>query len=359
MSTGGGSSGGAGGGAVEPPRWEVEGVTTWQGDATAAYTMFYDDTCNAAVDNQFAIVDGALWERGLRASFGAIAQSCVSRGLTEQLLTLRAHGHEIVNHSWSHADLSMSPVDIAQEIDGARSSLEDQLGEAITFFIFPFDAFTDDLVDHLRAQGYLGARAGVRGHNPSDFDDDFRVAFDVFGPGYSIYAETPDSPCAETPLDTPWDESSSECRKYVLDQYVRDVIASGGWGVREMHSVAGEAWEPVPEAEYLEHLDVVKEHVAARRLWTAPASDVIRYRRAREVCPLPTVSGDQLVFPAATGDCARYATALTYRIAPLEGAPGSVSARQEGRPIDVLAGSEGTWLVTADPSRGPVELTVP
>src|SRR5690606_41112686 len=64
-------------------------------------------------------------------------------------------------------------------------------------------------------------------------------------------------------------------------------------------------------------LDFVKEHVAARRLWTAPASDVIRYRRAREVCPLPTVSGDQLVFPAATGDCARYATALTYRIAPL------------------------------------------
>jgi peptidoglycan/xylan/chitin deacetylase (PgdA/CDA1 family) len=363
--SGGDGSGGAVGGAggtSEPPRWEVETVTTWRGNAEAAYTMFYDDTCNGGVDNQFDIADVELTARGLRASFGAIAQDCATRNLTDRLLTLLSHGHEIVNHSWSHPNLSLSPVDIALQIDGARTALETQLGgREVTFFIFPFDAFTDDLVDHLRAQGYLGARAGMRGWNPSAFEDDFRVAFDVFGPGYSIYAEAPGTPCASVLLGTDWNDSSPECRRYVLDQYVRDVLAEGGWGVRELHSIAGEAWEPVPEDEYLAHLDFVTDFVEDGRLWVAPASDVIRYRRAQAVCPLPTVSGDRLVFPptARQGACLRFATGLSYVLRPLEGTPQGVTARQDDAVLDVLETGDGRLIVTADPSAGAVELLEP
>ncbi|AUX26355.1 uncharacterized protein SOCEGT47_069160 [Sorangium cellulosum] len=356
----GGGTEGAGGGPIvdEAPRFAIEGVTTWRHGASAAYTLIHDDTCGAGLDNQLSVAAPALGQRGLRASFGAIVQSCVERDLWDALRELLAQGHEIVNHSFSHPDLTMPPVDLAVEIDGARATLEAELsGYGITFFVFPLDAFNDELVDHLRAQGYLGARAGARGVNPPDYEDDLRIRFDVFGPGYSVYAGAAGTPCAAV---APGDEAggaSPACRQYILDQLVEDAIAAGGWGVRELHSVAGEAWEPVPIDEYEAHLDRVRDRIDAGALWMDTASAVLRYRRAREACPPPVVRGDRLLFAPPSGRCAAYATPLTWIVKPLAGAPTALSAIQDGAPLDTRAVGDGRFLVDADPAGGAVTLS--
>ncbi|MCH2109513.1 MAG: polysaccharide deacetylase family protein, partial [Polyangiaceae bacterium] len=244
----------------QPPLWELTGVALWRNDATAAYTIFHDDTCNDSVDHQFTQADPALAERGLVASFGAIAEDCEERGLWNSLEELRQHGHEIANHSYSHLNLTLSSTDLNQEIEQAHREFEENLADfSPSFFIFPFDAFNDSLVERLRGLGYLGARAGTRGTNTSNFSDGLRIKFDVYGPGYSIYVGAPATPCVSVNSGDDWDETTEACRSYILNQYVDDVISVGGYGLREFHSLDGEGWEPLPLNEYEEHLDYVAQ----------------------------------------------------------------------------------------------------
>ncbi len=369
MGSGGGSeegtggSTGAGGTSVipdEPPRWTVSGVTTWRGDATGAYTIFHDDTCNGSVDNQLEVAEPALTARGLVASFGAIAKDCDDRNLWDELEVLRSHGHEIANHSFTHENLTDAGVDLMEQIDEAHALLTEHLTDFVpSFFIFPYDAFNDDLLDRLRGLNYLGARAGSRGLNAANFSDPFAIRFDVYGPGYSVYVDAEGTPCEGTSAGDNWSDTPQVCRAYVMNQYVLDLISEGGYGIRELHSLENEAWEPIPTAEYEAHLDFLVQRVLARDLWVTTASDAIRYRFAREACELPTVSGDRLLFGALGPECVRYATALTFRVSPLSGVPASVSATQGDAAVPVIAEAGGTFLVTADPSLGTVTLALP
>lgn len=358
----GGALGPGGSPAVpdEPARFVVEGVTTWRHDAVAAYTIFHDDTCNGGVDNQFDVAEPALTSRNLVASFGAIAADCEQRDLWDELQILRDHGHEIANHSFSHERLTDGDVNLDQEIDEAHHLLSQNLTDFTpTFFIFPYDAFNDELLERLSALDYLGARAGGRGHSPGDFSDPFRIQFDVYGPGYSVYVESSGTPCAETTAGEDWSETPEDCRAYIMNQYVEDLIASGGYGIRELHSLENEAWEPIPTAEYEAHLDFLVDKVEAKQVWVATASDAIRYRFAREICLLPVVSGDELRFGNLGPDCTRFATGLTYRLSPLSGEPTSITALQGDVQLPTEPVGDGSFLVTADPKAGPVVLSVP
>lgn len=367
--TGAAGSGASASGGAPNVSFSVQKVTTWRNDATAAYTMFHDDTCNGAVDSQFSVAAPALSARGLVASFGAVAKDCEDRDLWAELETLREHGHEIVNHSYTHPNFNEEIDDgatvqdiIDEQIDQARAILEANLdGFVTTFFIFPEDAFDEPFLAHLEADGYLGARAGARGRNASDFSDDFRLKFDVYGPGYSIY--TYEGAGAGTACDSAVEgqtgTGTDECRMYVLNHYVDETIAEGGYGIREMHGVGGpgNGWEPVPTALYEQHLDYVKGKVDAGDLWVTTASDAVRYRHARQACALPVVGGTGLTFGTPSADCSRYATALSYVISAAGASPTSLSATQAGADVDVRMESPGTFLVTADPSKGAVTLT--
>src|SRR5690606_7717910 len=119
----------------------------------------------------------------------------------------------------------------------------------------------------LRNLGYLGARAGERGHSSANFGDELRINFDVYGPGYSLYGGAEGSACSGVESGDEWTSTSSECRAYVMNQYVEDIISTGGYGIRELHGLDGESWEPIPLTEYEAHLDFLVQKVNQGDLW--------------------------------------------------------------------------------------------
>jgi hypothetical protein len=248
-------------------------------------------------------------------------------------------------------------TDYALEIDKAQAVLTSATGVGADFFIFPFDVCDPLAVAHLKAHGYLGARCGIRGLNPPDLADPFAVAFDVYGPAFSIYANAP--ACQGiTQWSTPPAQAPAACRAYVLDQLMNEAIAQKGYSMRVLHGFDGDrSWEPVSLADYTAHLDAVAGKVKAGTLWVEGPTTVLKYRQAREQCPLPLVSGRTLQFPAPSVSCARVATVLTYKVSMKEGAHViGLQARQAGvsRPARKLDNSR--FLVDADPTQGDVVL---
>ncbi len=100
--------------------------------AQGAYSIIHDDTCDTTVDSQINLAEPELNKRGLVAAFGAIVKMCVERDLWNTLAGFVEHGHEIINHSWSHPDFAptdgVTPApDLAIEMDQATTVLDENL----------------------------------------------------------------------------------------------------------------------------------------------------------------------------------------------------------------------------------------
>jgi peptidoglycan/xylan/chitin deacetylase (PgdA/CDA1 family) len=311
----------------------VESISTWQGNMTAAYSIIHDDACDYPLDSLITTAEPALTARGLRAGFGAIVERCQERKLWPQLQNIIKHGHEIVCHSWTHADFNdpEKPVDLSIQVDQATKVLADNLtGQKIEYFIFPFDRFTPSQVEHLSTVGYTGARAGEKGVNAANFPDPMRGAFDVYNGENSIY----------------YPEFAD-----VLKAYVDDAIAKGGWAIREFHGVQDSSWESVPTVDYEAHLDYIKAKADAGELWVDTPSRVQHYRFARDFCAMPQVEGAVLGFGVPTEPCKANAIALSFVIATDVDVP---ALRAEALPSKRIG--EKRYLVDADPTLGRVVL---
>jgi peptidoglycan/xylan/chitin deacetylase (PgdA/CDA1 family) len=358
----GGSVTGSGGGMTLGSDLNIS-VASWKGNARGAYTIIHDDLCNwdsSSLENGKA--SGLLAARGLTAAFGAIVRSCSEQNLWSVLRTLRDAGHEVINHSWDHTD-HVCARNLALQVNQAHDALTQNLSTP-SFYIFPFDSYDDTALNHLRGLGYLGARGGRKGLiNTADYPDDFKLNFDVFGPGYSYYCDQGQCSsetlvcrkaytdgCEPTgPVAT--NQGSEQCRLSILRQYVDDAIAQGGWAIREFHGVADNHWEPVPESTYTAHLDYVKLKVEAAELWADNPTPIIKYRRSRQHCTT-SVQDKTLSFVGPSAECLKYAVPLTFVVRPATGsAPSTLSATQGGMTIQgTKRGTE--FVIELDPTRG-------
>jgi hypothetical protein len=351
--TGGSSSGGATpasggaagtGGIASTPVDGIsfQGIATWRNDAHGAYSIIHDDLCSEGTAGIETHADRELTARGLSAGMGAIAGTCEDREYWDVLQRLATNGHEIVNHSYNHSNLG-DGGDYQGEIDRARDTIETQVATSVDFFIFPFDAYDDTVINHLRAQGYFGARTGERGVNDADFTDPIRTMFDVRGPTGGCG----DGSCSIYGDDVP------------LRLYVDDAIESGGWALQELHGVDDGSWGVVPLSEYAAHLDYVKAKVDARELWMANPSEVIRYRMSRQHCGTPTVrSGGSLTFDTVNDQCRRYATELSV-ILNVDVDTSTVQAFQGSERLDTVAVSQSGIIVNMNPALGEAKIVRP
>jgi peptidoglycan/xylan/chitin deacetylase (PgdA/CDA1 family) len=344
-SSGGGGAGGMAGAPPAPIGTDlgplgVESVTTWKDNTKGAYTIIHDDACDYTLDSLFTLADPELTQRGLRAAFGAIVERCVERSppptrkVWGQLEVLRAHGHEIINHTWDHKDVvtMASEAPLSLEIDQANQVLDENLvNQHTSFFIFPYDSFDDAAVEHIGTLGYLGARAGKKGVNTPDFPDGLRVMFDVWGGEDSIYNGQGD----------------------ILKIYVDLAISEGGWSVREFHGIDDLSYNPMTIAGYREHLDYLRSKVDTGELWVDTPSTVLRYRFARQYCAPPTASGYLLTFPAPSDDCKRYSTPLSVIFTTTEDVR-NVIAQQDGQVYFTTKLGPRRFLVDLSPTGGPV-----
>jgi hypothetical protein len=345
----------------------VDGVATWRGNATGAYTIIHDDVCDGSVASVFTKADPELTKRGLHAGFGAIVQECVQGNQWAKLKTLLSHGHDIFNHSWSHPCLGTAGMcsgngtansDYATQVTKSTETLEAMLNIQVQYFIFPYDVCGAGALGQVKELGYLGARCGgdMHGVNDANFTDPFANKFDIWGPSYSIYGKA--GPCAGAGGEEPT-AASSACRLYVLNHYVDEAIRLKGWANRELHGFTGDpgVWQQMPLADYQAHLDYVAEKQKAGDLWVEGPTPVIRYRFAREACTKPTVEGGTLKFPAPSADCQKYATTLTYLVSTSDGSdPATLRAFQGGAALPSRKLGPGKFAIDADPTKGDATL---
>jgi len=368
--------------------FKLGGVTTWRGDATAAYAIIHDDICDPSTNYVLSSAEPELAKRGLHSGFGVIVSKCdtANAGTWAQVNTLIAHGHDVFSHSLDHpcmtnnAELASScdpaakrSTDYAKEITQAGTTLKSKTNVSLDFFIFPYDVCDPAGIARLKSDGYLGARCGTLGTNPPDFADPFASNFDVFGASYSQYFGQ--GACAKTAkgaapvqYDTPPADYTPACRQYVLNHYVDDIIAAKGFGTRELHGmdpgdVTNGGWETVPIADYQAHLDYIVAKAKAWALWVDGPTPILKYRFARDTqtCALPTViGGNTLHFGTLAANCKKYATVLSYRVTTTDGSdPSNLLVKQGSVTLPTRKTGAGQFVVDADPSKGDAVLVRP
>ncbi len=99
--------------------------------------LTFDDGPNPDVTDR--ILD-ELKQRGLRASFFMIGQNVVAR--PELARRVKAEGHEIANHSFTHPKLSTMPdSQVDEEIQKTQDTFGEILGHQAIWFRPPYGAF--------------------------------------------------------------------------------------------------------------------------------------------------------------------------------------------------------------------------
>jgi hypothetical protein len=353
---------------VTTATFKLDGVATWRGNATAAYTIIHDDLCDSSTEGSFAKADPELVKRGLHAGFGAIVGTCESDKVWPKVKVLVSHGHDLINHSWSHSCIGAAAQcngegtatnDLAKELDQSTQTIKAMTGVTVQYFIFPFDVCGTAALAHLHDIGYIGARCpGRRGVTPGNFPDAFDTRFDVWGPNFSTYVAA--GPCQGNAKpdqsSNPTTANSQACRSFVLKQYLDDVVKAKGWGSREMHGFDGDAgsFQPVSLADYTAHLDDIKARVDAHDLWFEGPTRVVRYRFARERCAPPEVAGGKtLHFPAPSPECMKYGGVVSYLVSASDGSdPASLSVQQGAALLPGRKLGPGRFVVDADPTAG-------
>ncbi|MCA9640543.1 MAG: polysaccharide deacetylase family protein [Myxococcales bacterium] len=359
--SGSGGSGGSGG-SVENPPVECSGSETdaggftfielakWKDNAKAAYSMIHDDACGPGLRGIDQLAVPALNARGLKAGIAPFVQACEEGQLWDLVKQIEAAGHEIVNHSYTHPEISVANA--PTEVVGAKAEFEKYTQNPVTFYIFPFDYFTPETISAVGNAGHIGARAGNRDDNDgfdnppinsADPGKDLEVEFDVWPRTYSKYA-----------LFKAED---------ILSVHVWNAIERGGWALREFHSVSQEdapptdgsqGFGPVPLKTYEAHLDFLVDAYRAGEVWTATPSTVVRYRHARSACKA-SLSGNTLTYDATASDCQQFATPVSA-IVKTGNDVASLQALQGGTAIETRKLGPSTFSVTADPTLGDVEL---
>ena len=370
---GGGATGGTGGPIISPPpsfgtpagRVEdgpftcmsdaaagavtFEKIGEWRDDATAAYTIIHDDACGPELRGIDMVAVPALDMRNLKANLGPFVQVCEEAGLWEMVRDMQAKGHEIINHSYSHPNIRATNA--AKEVMMAKMIFDMKLMQPVTFFIFPFDDFSAETIGLVQMAGHLGARAGVRDDNdgfdnpPINTampDNDMTLEFDAWPRAYSKYTSFPE--------------------KDLLNLHVDNAIDKKGFAVREFPSVStkevpplsGEGFGPVPLKTYEAHLDFLYYAWKSNKVWTSTTSTIIKYRQARMACSA-TVSDTAITFNTSNPKCAEYHTPISVVVNTANDVPG-LKAVQGGQPVAVRKLAPRRFSVTADPTKGNVDI---
>jgi hypothetical protein len=326
-----------------------EKIATWADDAKAAYSLIHDDMCGAQLHGIQDNAVPALDEAKVKAGLAPIAGECEDNQVWDIVVDAEKRGHEIVSHSFTH--INITPENAAHEVADAKTIFDSHIVNPISFFVFPYDYFTQATIARTSMAGHIGARAGNRDDNDgfnmppingADPVKDMEAEFDVWPRSYSKYA-----------LFFPED---------VLTVHAHNAIDRGGWALREFHSVMPDGADasqhgfgPIDVTSYKKHLGFLADAWDKGLLWTAPPSTIVRYRHARTACTA-SVNGDMIAFDTSNPDCTKYATPISVIVTTATDVP-RVDGTQGGTLVAARKLGPSRFSITADPTKGPVALT--
>ena len=318
-------------------------VTPWKDGARGAYSVTMDDFCGEWARGIGMHADSLFHNRNLTFGFGVIVGYCKDADwkAAERLLS---HGHEVLNHSWSHncprggtwcQGPGWSADHLAKEIDSSGAVIEKKLGRRPRFFLFPFDIWEPFQLIYLKDKGYLGSRSSYnRDVNAPGFSDPFALNFDALHP-----------------------IATRKFQAFTLNAFVDTALRAGGWALRETHGVADGSYGALSVAELREHLDYVKAKVDSGLLWVAGPGTVLKYaKQAKAYIPRLQSKGNGMVieWDGALPDTALFDGELTLSLKDASAFAGG-TATQAGKPVKIWE-RPGELLINARPHRGPVRI---
>ncbi|HEX3696723.1 MAG TPA: polysaccharide deacetylase family protein [Polyangia bacterium] len=357
--------------AADAGAFTFSSIPVWRDDATAGYVMIHDDMCGDTLRGIDKYAVPAMTARGINSGLGPYVEACQTTNIWNVVQDAESKGNEIVNHSYTHVNITAA--NSAHEVVDAKTLFDTKVMHKLSFFIFPYDFFTDETIAAVSTAGHLGARAGLRDPydgfenlpmNPAALvpagmiGNDLQLVFDVWPRTYSKYALYHPEDVLDihvwNAIDA-WDNPPTSTTATIVKQKV--------FAVREMHSVSmsdnppedgSEGFGPVPLSVYQKHLDFLVAAWKANKVWTTTPTSAIKYRHARTACTA-SVTGSMLTFNTSNADCTKYATPISVIVTTAKDVPG-VSALQGGKEVATRKLMANTFSVTADPTLGPVTL---
>ena len=130
----------------------------------------FDDGTSGIADNAGPVLREYDWPGVLSVIVPNINDSGGSLSMTpKQVQTLIDDGWELDSHSISHPPLTTVSADKLQyEMAESRRRLQEQFGEPVNFFCYPYGDHDPTVMAAAQAAGYLGATTCVRGSADPD-----------------------------------------------------------------------------------------------------------------------------------------------------------------------------------------------
>jgi hypothetical protein len=268
-------------------------------------------------------------------------------GLTwDEFRRAAAQGHEIANHSVSHARLiALDEPNILHEVDKARDDLRAELGDKHTFSIeAPYG------IDDARVSGILMPRFELTRNWIAPADSEFMDGImrgNSRDPAASAkpYVQWQRGPVAATTLEQ-------------MTGWVDTALGSGAWLVLVIHGVEGIGYEPVTADRLRAYFDYIKAH--ENRVWVATFQDAGKYIRERMKSTVTTTPVGQAIDVSVTHplDPKVYDLPLTARTSvPAQWSSVSVRQGTTMRTLPVQREAGGSYVTyRVVPNAGPARL---
>lgn len=143
------------------PQSQIFGQTLIAGREPDEFALTYDDGPNDACTEQILEI---LARHEVRATFFLIGR--FARERVALVRRIRAAGHVVGNHTWTHPVLLFrSPGRVREELAATSAALEDALGERVAYFRPPHGARRPDVLRVARELGMVPVMWNVMGYD--------------------------------------------------------------------------------------------------------------------------------------------------------------------------------------------------
>ncbi len=284
-------------------------LAPWPGNAKAAWTCTFDD----AIRDQFTYAAPRLNEHRLPATFFVMAWTAKSTEEAEakkpgsigtitweEMKQLIKEGHEIGNHSWTHANFRQLPEErLDREIVEAQKRIGERVGVVPTTFCFPFNAITEPSLKRVKAT-----------------HDAWRTNYRQFGGGM-------------------------KAKKASI--WLDEEEGRSGWTVLMVHGLQN-GYDALKDPRQFDlHLQEVARRRDEGRLWPATFQDVSAYITMRESAKVTVEKTGQRQFAVRlTSDLPEEKLIPLTLVIPQ--APKTLSATAGGHPLPLVRKGNEAWV---------------
>ncbi len=302
-------------------------IAKYRDDKAAVFSFTFDD----GIRDQLTVAVPLLEKYGWRGTFFIITKPTKDTkaqaekgkpgawcGISwEELKDMAKRGHEIGNHSATHARLTdvIDEQKLEDEVNGSWQTFKDKLGQAPYSYCYPFNAWNDQVQAKVMKKHHA-ARKNYRHYG---------------GKGYTVENH---------------------------EKWIRQAIENSEWIVGMFHGIeAGYSHFESPE-QLEKTLENLKGH--EKDLWIATFGEVAKYQTLREASTLKVVeqSQDMIRFELTTKADTKVHDVFLTVVIPVEGVGGAAWQSKNKDRQGEIAVKDGLLHVEARPGDEQLVLTL-